>query len=168
MENFKLINQIQTAVIVVNSDMVVIEANHAFQDRYDNNENNIIGSKCYHSAYKFTQECELNSACSCPVQTAFLTKKATTTTHHYWVDNRAIVEEVIATPIIEKNGNVDYVVEEFRDVTKLLGLNKGIGEWVTFESYLHKNTSEHFSNGICEECSDSLITEHKKGYLCSH
>lgn len=99
-----------------------------------------------------------------------------------WVDDHAIVEEITTTPIIEENGEVNFVVEEFRDITKLLGLNKGIisicsycrkirdkdGQWLSIEAYLHKHTGANFSHGVCEECSDEILGDLYKKHSCSH
>ncbi len=182
MGNFDLINHIQTAVAVIDEDMTIVDANDAFQQRYNEKNINLIGSKCFNVAYKFDESCCNKAACSCPAATSFRTKKASSAIHHFWIEDQAVVEELTTTPIIEKNGDVNYVIEEFRDLTKLLGLTKGIigicsycrkvhdedGQWITFESYLEKHTGANFSHGICEDCNTSLFSEFQNKDLCSH
>ena len=74
------------------------------------------------------------------------------------------------------------MVEEFKDLTKLLGLKKGIinicsycrkirdkdGNWVSFEAYLHKHTGALFSHGICEDCYGEESKKIKKKHSCTH
>lgn len=173
MKNFNLINHIQTAVAVIDKNMTIVEANDAFRQR--NNLKSINGEKCYNAAYKFNERCSNKTEKACPVEISFKTKKPSSAIHHFWIEDHAVVEEVTTTPIIEENGEVNYVVEEFRDITKLLGLKKGIisicsyckkirdedGQWITFESYIQKHTGADFSHGICKECNISLFSEFK-------
>lgn len=173
MKKFKLINHIQTAVSVINKDMTVIEANDAFQQRNSRKKKKVIGSQCFKSAYNFSESCIYRTNGFCPVAESFKTKKSSSAVHHFWINNNAVVEEVTTTPIIDENGDVTCVVEEFRDLTELLGLNKGIigicsycrkvrnkdGVWVTFEAYIQKSTGANFSHGICEECNETLLNE---------
>ena len=182
MKDFRLIDHIQTAVAVIDSSMTVVDANEAFKNKNAVKPNKIIGARCYQSAYKLNESCNNKTAGICPVRESFKTKKNTTVIHHLWIDDQAIVEEVIATPIIEDNGEVNFVVEEFRDITRLLGLNKGIismcsycrkirdedGSWLSLEAYLEKHTGTKFSHGICEDCSNTLFGDLKKQHSCSH
>ena len=173
MEHTQIIDHIQTAVAVVNRDMYVVDANHAYSHRLRKEGEDVIGKKCFSSACHFKELCSkcLNSAC--PIETSFLTKKKSSQVHHYWLEGQAIVEEITSTPIIEKNGAVDFVIEEFRDLSELLGLNKGIittcsycrkirdtdGKWLPFEDYLQKHTGAFFSHGICGDCTDQILEE---------
>jgi len=170
MKNFNLINHIQTPVAIIDKNMTIIEANNAYKQRNDLHKK-VIGTKCFNVAYKFNQPCCYKTGNDCPVTQSFKTNKKASAIHHFWIDNHAVVEEVTSAPIIEDNGDVNYVVEEFRDVTKLLGLNKGIisicsyckklrnegGQWLTCETYIQNHTGANFSHGICDNCNTSLL-----------
>lgn len=173
MENRRLINHLQTAIVVIDKDMCVVEANEAFAKRNQQQPGNMSGQKCYKAAYSFDAPCSAKSEKSCSLKEVFSTKLATTRIHHFWIEDHAVVEEVTTTPIIENNGEVQFIIEEFRDITKLLGLKKGIistcayckkvrdenNQWVSFEVYLHNHTGADFSHGICEECNTNLLDE---------
>lgn len=170
MKDFNLINQIQMAVAVIDKDMSVVEANEAFAQRNKLRSCNVVGSKCFNSAYKFDESCANKANGFCPVAESFKTKKPSSAIHHFWIEDDAVVEEITTTPIIDENGEVNYVVEEFRDITKLLGLRKGIigicsycrkirdedDQWVPIEAYITSHTGANFSHGICDECSDTM------------
>lgn len=176
MEDFKLIDHIQTAVVVIDKKMNVVDSNDAFKHRNNKNSINLSPLKCYTSAYNFKEKEDRKPESFCPVTESFKTKKPSSAVHHVWIEDHAIVEEVSTTPVFDDNGEVNYVVEEFRDITKLLGLKKGIisicsycrkihdddGQWVNFEAYLQKHTGANFSHGICEECNDSLRHDFKR------
>ena len=187
MEDFKLIDHIQTAVAVIDKKMNVLDSNDAFKQRINKTNLNISPMKCYTAAYNFKDKCTIRVENSCPVTESFKTKKPSSAVHHLWIDDQAIVEEVTTTPIFDDNGKVNYVIEEFRDITKLLGLKKGIiricsycrkirdvdGKWISFEAYLHRRTSANFSHGICESCIEEKYKEiNARNFnikaLCSH
>ena len=182
MKDVRIIDHIQTAIMVVDKDFNIIEANNAFRQRDSNHDNNTILKKCFDAAYHFNESCGSKKAGACPARKSFLSKKVERTIHHYWIDDDAIVEEITTTPIFDNKGDVIYVVEEFRDISELLGLNKGIigicsycrkirdedGQWVTFEAYLHKHTSADFSHGICEECNEIVSNDLNLEHSCSH
>ncbi len=182
MKNVRIIDLMQTAIVVIDKNFNIIEANNAFQQRLCPQNNNTVGQKCFNAAYNFAEGCGHKEAGSCPARRSFLSRKTESAIHHYWIEDHAVVEELTTTPIVEKNGEIKYVIEEYRDITKLLGLNKGIigicsycrkirdsdGEWIPFESYLHKHTGADFSHGICEECNESVSTELNIKNLCSH
>ena len=182
MKKFQLINHIQTAVVLIDKNMTVIEANEAFQQRSKLSSTNVVGTKCFHSAYSFTQSCSNKTDKPCPLTESFRTKKTARALHHFWIDDHAVVEEVTTTPVIDEEGNVNYVIEEFRDITKLLGLEKGImsicsycrkildedGEWLSIEAYLKKRTGANFSHGVCKECNETLSNELENKHSCSH
>lgn len=168
MNSLQLINQIQTPVVVLDKDMNIVDANDAYQQRCE--LDNIIDKKCFECAYKFNEGCDAITG-FCPAKESFRTKDSSSAIHNFWVEYRAIVEEVTTTPIIENNGRVNHVIEEFRDISSLLGLNNGIlticsycrrirnkdGQWVVFEAYMRKQTGSLFSHGICEECEKKAI-----------
>ncbi len=182
MKNVRIIDHIQTAVVVIDKDFNIVEANHAFQQREANFNKNVVAIKCFDAAYHFHESCGSKKSGACPARKSFLSKKLERTIHHYWIEDDAVVEELTTTPIFNDKGDVIYVVEEFRDISKLLGLNKGIigicsycrkirdedGQWITFEAYLHKHTGADFSHGICEQCNEEVSQEFNLKNLCSH
>ena len=181
MKNIRLIDHIQTAIAVIDKNMKIVEANYAYSQRSQQEISSLIGTKCFHAAYQFNSPCTKQTSKPCPVEETFKTKKPFSQLHHFWISDHAVVEEITTTPITEENGEVNYVIEEFRDISKLLGLKKGIisicsycrkirdedGKWLTFEKYIQKHTGADFSHGICEECNTSLFSEFSKKHSCS-
>lgn len=171
MKNVRLIDHLQSAIAVIDKDMNIVEANLAYSQRSKQEVSNVIGTKCFHAAYQFDSPCSKQTSKPCPVEETFQTKKPSSQLHHFWITDHAIVEEITTTPILEENGEVNYVIEEFRDITKLLALKNGIisicsyckkihdddGQWVLFENYIQKHTGANFSHGICGECSEKVL-----------
>jgi len=168
MKQFNPLNHIKTAVAVIDKNMMVIEANDSFKNRHK--FDCVIGKKCYNAAYSFNKPCDESQDTSCAIQQSFKTKEAFSTIHHFWINDNAVVEEVTTTPILDEKGEVDFVIEEFRDVTELLGLNKGLigicsycrkirnddGQWLSFETYIQQHTGANFTHTICAGCNTDL------------
>lgn len=160
--------------------MNIIDANKAYTKKCHQPLSTLVGQKCYAAAYRFDSPCNRKEDHACPLEETLSNKKNHSRIHHFWIKDHAVVEEITTTPIIEDNGEIKYIVEEFRDITKLLGLKKGIistcsyckkirdedGQWINFDVYLHKHTGADFSHGICEECHEHILKnlEHKTPY----
>jgi len=182
LEGRRLINHLQTAVVVIDKDMIVIDANEAYAKRNQRNLSSLLGLKCFEAAYNFEIPCSTESESSCPLTETFNDKQPHSKIHHFWIKDHAVVEEITTTPIMDDDGEIEYVIEEFRDMTKLLGLKKGIintcsyckkihdedGQWINFDVYLHKHTGADFSHGVCNDCKTSLLHELKEKHPCSH
>ena len=171
LESYRLLNHLQTPIVVIDNNMTVVDANEAYAKRSLQPLANLIGQKCYKAAYGFESACSTKLEQSCPLDETFSNKQAKSRIHHFWIDDHAVVEEITTTPVLADNGEIEYIIEEFRDITKLLGLKKGIistcsyckkihdedGQWINFDVYLHKHTGADFSHGVCEDCHEDLL-----------
>lgn len=168
MKQFNPLNHIKTAVAVIDKNMTVVDANESFKSR--NKDGNAVGSRCYQAAYSFNEACKKSHGQACPLEQSLKTREPASTVHHFWINDHAVVEEVTTTPILDEQGNVEFIVEEFRDMTELLGLNKGLigicsycrkirnddGKWVSFETYIQQHTGANFTHSICNDCNTGL------------
>ena len=182
LDNRRLINHLQTAVAVIDKNMIIVDANEAYAKRNQQNLNNLLGLKCFEAAYNFETPCSTKSKGACPLTETFENQQSHSKINHFWIEDHAVVEEITTTPVMDKDGDIEYVIEEFRDITKLLGLKKGIistcsyckkirdedGQWVNFDTYLNKHTGADFSHGICGDCETSLLHKLKEKKLYSY
>jgi len=166
-----VIDHLSTPIAVIDRNRIIVDFNKAFAKRAGVDASEIIGKSCHSGAYGFSQPCSVESEQGCPLEKTFETKLPQVQVHHFWISDHAVVDEITTTPIIEDDGSVNLIIEEFRDVTKMLGLKKGIittcsycqnvretnGEWVRFEKYLKSHTGAYFSHGVCEKCSEKLL-----------
>jgi len=100
------------------------------------------------------------------VKAAFEARKRVHAIHRHQIADELYIEEIVATPLDEVTGEVNYVIEEFRDITELLELKQGIlpicasckkirshkGNWYRIEEYIHDHTGADFSHSLCPEC----------------
>ncbi|MDA3838040.1 MAG: PAS domain-containing protein [Candidatus Delongbacteria bacterium] len=171
------------AVIVIDKDYNIISTNNKTDEIFKNKQE--CGSKCYALTHDETKPCWENGL-ECPVQESFETKSACQVVHKHMHGGKEVFEEITATPIFDENNNIKYVVEEIRDISKLLKLQTVVnhmkneietlhgiipicssckkvreddGYWAQVEQYLSTRSDAKFSHSICPDCLKELYPE---------
>jgi len=125
-----------------------------------------IRRSCFEVTHGAQKPCWRAENGACPVRDAFETRKRARTIHRHWIADELIVEEIVATPLDDDAGEIEYVIEEFRDITTLLELRQGLlpicasckkirndqGSWLRIEEYIRDHTGADFSHSLCPEC----------------
>jgi len=154
-------------ILVIDRNYNIVDANDSSSTHFNLSIVRILGQLCYKVTHKSDTPCWELPDISCPVKTAFETQVRAQAIHKHFVKNELIVEEIVATPL-DDDGN--YVLEEFRDITELLGLIEGMlricsscrrvcndkGDWHQVENYIRDHTGADFSHTLCPECLRKL------------
>ncbi len=161
-----IFNTLSIPVLMIDRDYIVIEANSAATSHLELTPGEVVGKPCFSTTHGRETPCWQTKQHNCPVKEAFDTGKRAHAIHQHHIHGKVIVEELIATPLDEGTGQFNYVVEEFRDVTKLLELKEGFlpicssckqirdksGGWHQIEAYFRDHTGADFSHTFCPEC----------------
>jgi PAS domain S-box-containing protein len=161
-----IFNSLGTPVLLIDRDYKIIEANRAATRHLDLFPKEVIGHSCHKVTHGVDKPCWHNKDVSCPVKAVFETGKQSHAIHQHHIHGKTIVEELIATPLDEGTEEINYVVEEFRDVTELLELKEGFlpicssckqirdksGGWHQIEAYFRDHTGADFSHTFCPDC----------------
>ena len=185
--SFKIINALATPILVIDRNYHIVGANNAACRSFCLSTDNITGNKCLKVTHKLDRPC-WHKGFSCPTKTAFERKDQTKIVHKHIYDGETVFEQVIASPILDDHGEVDFIVEELNDITELIQskeiadhLKKDIktlqgllpicakcksirddkGYWSQIESYISNHLDVQFSHGLCEECLEKLYGEEK-------
>ena len=168
--NSRLIfDSLSVPIYLIDQQYNIIDFNRACIDHFNLSKENIIGQPCYKIAHNSDIPCTEQKGTICAAKASFKNNERCHTIHKHFINDRVVVEEVISTPI----NNGQYVLEEFRDLSDLLGLVQGIllicagckkirdrhGNWYKIEGYLHDKTGADFSHLICPECAKRLYPE---------
>ena len=162
----KIFDNVSAPLLLIDRNYVVVEANRAAHSYHGLTGAEIVGRPCFASTHDSDEPCWRSGEIACPVKEAFESRKRVRAIHKHRIGDRVVVEEIVATPLDEGAGEIDYVVEEFRDVTELLELREGIlpicasckkirsvdGSWLRIEAYIHEHTGADFSHSLCPEC----------------
>jgi transcriptional regulator with PAS, ATPase and Fis domain len=174
------------SVIVIDKDYNVVSMNNRAKEHLENNTRDAEGCvKCYALTHRRDKPCYLYDE-ACPVKECLETKKFSRAVHKHFYNDEEVFEEITATPVLDGEGNIKYIIEELRDISKLLKLEtvinslrtevktlQGIlpicagckrirddkGYWSQVEKYISTRTEAKFSHSLCPDCLSDLYPE---------
>ena len=183
--SFEILNALVKSILVIDRNYHVVAANRAACRSFCLSLDNIIGQECFRVTHKGDNPCWLNET-HCPVRVAFKLKDKSRVIHQHNYAGKTVFEEVIAFPIFDDQGEVNFVVEELNDMTELIQSKeiieylkievntlRGIipicssckkirddkGYWQQVEVYVRDRSEAEFSHSICPECFEKLYPE---------
>ncbi|HDH88342.1 MAG TPA: PAS domain S-box protein [Desulfobacteraceae bacterium] len=144
----KLFESLSFPTLILTPDMTIVAANKRFLKKYSQGKEKIIGKKCHNILYQSEDPCPESS---CPFLKVLHNKDATSSLKKTTgADGAEIYEDRVCSPILNNNGDVDYIIASFRDITKTKLL----------EIELQK-TSEFLENIIASSASAILVADMK-------
>jgi transcriptional regulator with PAS, ATPase and Fis domain len=106
-----IIDLIPEPFVVINKDYRIVAANRKYQSKHKHSGEEIIGDTCYHVSHHSDVPCHENGE-HCPLKNVFETGKPTEVIHvHYDKDGNADHVHLRAQPILDEQGNVQYMAE---------------------------------------------------------
>jgi PAS domain S-box-containing protein len=183
--SFKILNALAKPILVIDRNYHIVAANSAACRSFCSSLDNIVGQECFKVTHRFNRPCWQNET-HCPVRAVFELKDKTRIIHQHNYTGKAVFEEIIAVPIFDDQGEVNFVVEELNDITELIQSKeiiehlkneintlRGIipicssckkirddkGYWQQVEVYLHDRSEAIFSHSICPECLEKLYPD---------
>jgi len=116
-----IINSLEDELMVIDRDYRIIQANEAVLIKHGKRSDEVIGEYCYHVSHGLSDLCRPPHH-ECPIKAVWKTGKATRVTHlHVYNEDNERQEryvDIIASPIVDSQGNVIAVAELMRDVTE--------------------------------------------------
>jgi hypothetical protein len=173
------------SVIVIDKDFNVISKNSKAEEKLKENLCKTDCTKCYSLTHGRDKPCFKYDE-MCPVRDCLERKEFSRAVHRHIYDGTEAFEEITATPVFDKNGEILYVIEEIRDISKLLKLETVInslrnevkllqgllpicasckkikddeGYWKEVENYIAERSDAKFSHSICPDCLKELYPE---------
>ena len=118
----KVFDNIPYPALVLTPDKIIVSANRAFLERKHTELEKVIGKTCHQVFYNTAEPC---SQAICPFSKVIAEKQWVSILRRLEHDDRE--EEWIDrwfSPILDDNGNVRFVMECVRDVTRIITLEK--------------------------------------------
>ena len=184
--SFQILNALDKPILVIDRDYLIVSANRAACRSFCLSLDDIIGKECYKVSHNVDSPCWLTEQ-SCPVKVAFELKEKTRVIHEHNHGGKVVIEEIVASPLIDDSGEIEFIVEELNDVTELmksieiiehlkreLNVLRGIipicaackkvrddkGYWQQVEAYVRDRSEAEFSHSICPDCIDKLYPDY--------
>lgn len=165
----RILEHSSVPTLLIDRSYRVAFANPAAAEAHAESPEDLVGRTCYAVTHGLDEPCWISEEISCPVRMAFESGERARALHHHPVGDRLVVEEIVATPLDDGR----LVLEEFRDITRLLGLMDGFlpvcascksvrderGEWQGVEGYIHGRTGAEFTHTVCPVCMKTLYSD---------
>jgi len=179
-------DKLSHSVLVIDKDFNILLSNNAACKLM--NCTDVKGQKCYTVTHSKEKHCQ-GEGHQCPVQLSIESKESSQVVHKHIYDGVEVFEEITATPVFDDYGNLLYIIEELRDISKLLKLETVInhlrseietlhgiipicssckkvrddeGYWSQVEQYLSTRSDVKFSHSLCPDCLHELYPEVEK------
>ncbi|MFP4193383.1 MAG: ATP-binding protein [Desulfobacterales bacterium] len=132
---FRVFDSLSYPTLIIKPDYTLVSANRRFYEAFGFRAEDIKGKKCHHFFYGADNPC--NTA-NCPLVQVLQTKQGYTLP---WRQKERW-EDRVFSPILDENGEVAYVIESIRDVTRVKQLESelsGIKELIS--NVVHSSAS---------------------------
>ncbi len=122
----RVFDSLSFPTLILKPDRTILAANKKFYERNKSSNTQIIGRTCEDI---FSEDSTLKhlscSGANCPLQRVLKSKLNQSEVHKNVADDGVIIwEERVFSPILGDNGEVKYVIESLRDITKVKHLEK--------------------------------------------
>ncbi|MBW1722645.1 MAG: PAS domain S-box protein [Deltaproteobacteria bacterium] len=146
----RVFDSLSFPTLILRPDKVIIHANQVFVDHYGPMEK-IIGRKCHEIFYNSEDPCAEEQ---CPLPRVLADKKG----HSALVELRSESgetrwEDRVFSPILDDDGEIIYVMESVRDVTRLKSLEKKLEE------------TKEFLEKVIQDSASAIVAADLKGNI---
>jgi len=116
-KNFiKFCESLSFPVLIFDPDMSVIDANRIFLERYELPREDVIKKKCQQIFFHTDEPCPDTT---CPINSLFAEKsRVSRIKKTIRPDGSDFYEDIIYSPILNDDGEVDYIVATIKDITR--------------------------------------------------
>ncbi|MCX5883617.1 MAG: PAS domain-containing protein, partial [Deltaproteobacteria bacterium] len=183
--SLEILNALTWPILVIDRNYHIAAANSAAGRSFCLSVDALIGQECFKVSHKLDIPCWQKET-YCPAKVAFELKDKTRVIHQHIHAGKAVFEEIIAAPIFDDQGDVNFIIEEIIDMTELIHskeiiehLKKEIktlrgiipicsackrvrddkGYWHQVEAYVRDRSEAEFSHSICPECLKKLYPD---------
>ncbi len=120
----KVFDSLSFPTLILRPDMSIVAANEVFLKKYDVRREEVIGKKCHEIFYRTSRSC---SPTVCPLSRVRSTRKGHSILKRLvGPDNQERWEDRVFSPILDDDGNLAYILESVRDITRLKTMEKEI------------------------------------------
>jgi PAS domain S-box-containing protein len=184
-DSFLILNALDKPILVIDRNYHIVAANSAACRSFCQPIDNIVGKECFKVTHNVDGPCWMMEM-NCPVRVAFELREKTRAVHKHIHAGKAVLEEIIAFPVFDNQGEVQFIVEELNDVTELIQSKeiiehlrreintlRGIipicsacksirddkGYWQKVEDYVRDRSEAEFTHSLCPKCADKLYPD---------
>jgi signal transduction histidine kinase len=117
-----LIQQSDAAIVVINTDFTISEANEPYLNIVNKKREDVLGAYCYGAYYGLRAPCASSfPMMQCPMLETLRTGKSAHVVHEYTgKKNGTVYGNIVTYPLKNQDGNIFQVIEIIRDITEAI------------------------------------------------
>ena len=147
----RVFDSLSLPTLILSKDKVIVYANKVAVKKFGMLAQELMGKSCHQVFYNSKDPCSPNI---CPFPKVLQDKKGRSTLRRIIShDNQEIWEDRLFSPILDDNGEVMYVMESVRDVTRLKVLEKELRE------------TKEFLEKAVESSACAIVAANRKGKI---
>ena len=125
----RVFDSLSFPTLILRPDKTIVSANRIFLEKYRLSMEEVLKKTCYQVFYG-TNACPESN---CPFNKVLLEKKGHTITRRTFTrTQKQLWEDRVFSPILDEDGQIAYVMESVRDITRLKSLEKALKETKEF------------------------------------
>ena len=118
----KVFDTIPYPSLILTTDKIIVSANRAFLERKKTDLGNVVGQTCHKVFYNTDEPC---SKAICPFSKVIAEKKWQSVLRRVEYErNEEVWVDRMFSPVLDENGNIKFIMECVRDVTRVITLEK--------------------------------------------
>lgn len=114
-----LIQQSNAAIVVLNTDFTIAEANEAYLKIVNKSKEEVVGAYCYELFYRLSAPCSAaRPVLKCPMVETLRTGKSAHVIHEApFSKDHASYRNIVTYPLVDKSGEIIRIIEILTDIT---------------------------------------------------
>jgi len=117
----RVFDSLSFPTLILKPNKIILTANRIFLEKYGRRIEDVVGKSC-HEVFYGASTCPNHA---CPFAKVLAEKKGQSILRsHFSLTGKKIWEDRVFSPILDENGEVVYVMESVRDITRLKTLEK--------------------------------------------
>ena len=138
--------------LILTPDRTILNVNRNFIKKYSVEKDQVIGKKCHDFFYHSENSCSLTN---CPFPEVLANKEGKIVLRQVETpDGEERWEDRVFSPILDDGGEVRYIIESIRDVTRIVSLEKELCE---VKGFLEKVILSSTSAIVVADCSGKIV-----------
>jgi len=148
----RVFDSLSFPTLILRLDKSIVAANHIFLERFKVTNDFVAGKKCHEIFFEAEDSCPIID--SCPFTMVLADKKGHSFLRRFSMkDGSARWEERVFSPIKNASGEVIYILESLRDVTRIKLLEKELRE------------TEEFLQKIIQSSASAIVAADREGEI---
>jgi two-component system, NtrC family, sensor kinase len=154
----KVFDSLSLPALILKPDKIIVSANQMFLEKFGISLDEIVGRKCHNFFYRSHEPCPQET---CPLPQILANKQGQSILRQVGTEaGEGRWEDRVFSPILNDEGEVEYIIEKVRDVTHVKALEK---ELTGTKGFLQKVIESSASGIVAVDMKGNILMMNQAG-----